>query len=400
MYIYIYILYINIAATKSPCKLNKSDIFCIGNSQIQVLDMKVETPEQIQKRETMAFQRVEMLWKNVSLLSLLPKEIFTKVADALKPVVFNKGDCLLVQGEIGTKFYIIKSGKVEIVYNNKGEKTRLRVCGANDAIGELSIISHTSYSASAIAMEKVVCLSLDSVSFINFVGPYIGTISEEAKKRDMDSIVDLLSKFQLFETLSNEVRVKLANVVYHKTFHDKDYITREGASGDDLEFYIIISGTVRITKRADINSTLAMLNGGDFLGEASLLTGNPRNADAVAVGLVETLALSRENFDSILKEYFANDLKVLERNNLKPNFLAKRKLSTFKPLNISEVTPKGSGQISRRARASIANLGSMASELENSESYLSDEELQLDGDNVNINNVLEDHQNVVKKPHV
>lgn len=342
-----------------------------------------------------------MLWKNVGLLSSLPKEIFTKVADALKPMSFQKGDILLTQGEISNMFYIIKKGKVEIVYDNKGEKTRLKVCLPNDSIGELSIISNTASSASAIALEKVVCMALDSVSFINFVGPYLGKIGEEAKKRDMDSIVDLLSKFQFFETLSNEERVKLANVLTHKTFHDKDYITREGTSGDDLEFYIIISGQVRITKNSDLNNTIAMLSGGDYLGEATLLTGNPRNANAVAVGLVETLTLDRKNFDLLLSEYFAKDKKVLERNNLNSIVITKRRASAFKPLSVAApgMPVNSSKQMSKRARASIADLSKIKDEMENNPQYLSDEELNLDNDNDNINTVLEENRNVAKKPH-
>lgn len=40
--------------------------------------MKIESMEEIEERERLAFERVKMLWKDVSLLSLLPK-VFIKI---------------------------------------------------------------------------------------------------------------------------------------------------------------------------------------------------------------------------------------------------------------------------------------------------------------------------------
>lgn len=149
------IIILLLASTKSPYKLIKDDVFCISGSQFQVAAMKVEAKEEVEKREALAFERAEKMWKDVSLLSLLPREIFTKVAESLKPVTFTEGEYLLQQGEIGTIFYVIKKGKVDIVYTSKGERTLLRQCGINDSLGELSIINGTTYSASAIAASPV-----------------------------------------------------------------------------------------------------------------------------------------------------------------------------------------------------------------------------------------------------
>lgn len=414
------------SSTKSPYKLNKDDVFCISGSQFQVIGMKVETKEEVEKREQLAFDRAEKLWKDVSLLSLLPKEIFTKVADALKPVTFSEGEYLLQQGEIGTIFYIIKKGKVDIIYTSKGEKTLLKTCGPNDALGELSIINGTTYSASAIATtETVECMALDSVSFLNYVGPYIGTIGEAARKRDMDTYVDLLSQLNFFNTLPHDEIVKIANVCHPKTFHDKEYLTKEGETGQNLDFYIIISGQVRITKSIDLENTITMLSNGDYLGEKALLTGNPRNANAIAVGLVETLSLERSDFELYLKDHLLkylgendvnNDVNNNQNNGLdgngmmkdmsKPNInsftqqLKTRRLSEQKPLEIQQPVIKPA------VRNTLANIaedpeeededgngggggGGMGGNGEDDEevdhasnpSYFSDEELQIESEN-------------------
>lgn len=178
-------------------------------------------------------------------------------------------------------------------------------------------------------------MSLDSISFLNYVGPYIGKIGEEARKRDMETCIDILSKIHFFSSLSHDELVKVANVCTPKTFHDKEYITREGETGQNLEFYIIISGQVRVTKGADIDNTIAVLSSGDFLGEVSLLTGNARNANAVAVGLVDTYAIGRTDFNALIKDqlnkYMGNVTPDLTpyTQKLKP-----RKLSESKPLEI------------------------------------------------------------------
>jgi hypothetical protein len=71
-------------------------------------------------------------------------------------------------------------------------------------------------------------------------------------------------------------------------------LTREGASPALL--YFILGGTVEV-RRA--NSTITRLTTGSFVGEMSLVTGRPANADVAAVGEVHVQQWTRVDLDAL-----------------------------------------------------------------------------------------------------
>ena len=68
------------------------------------------------------------------------------------------------------------------------------------------------------------------------------------------------------------------------------------------ELYIIQGGKVKITKVVNENEVLlAVLNPGDIFGEMALLENKPRSASAAAFGNVTTLAINKQNFESMVQ---------------------------------------------------------------------------------------------------
>lgn len=78
---------------------------------------------------------------------------------------------------------------------------------------------------------------------------------------------------------------------------------RNGATvfsqGDPADgMYVVLSGRVRVFTTIDGHeTTLSVLNEGDFFGEMSLLTHKPRSASAAAVGDVELRRVSEAEFE-------------------------------------------------------------------------------------------------------
>ena len=71
-------------------------------------------------------------------------------------------------------------------------------------------------------------------------------------------------------------------------------LTREGAHPASL--YFILDGTVRV-RRGD--TTITQLPAGFFVGEMSLITGHPANADADTIGEVHVQQWSRAELDDL-----------------------------------------------------------------------------------------------------
>ena len=114
---------------------------------------------------------------------------------------------------------------------------------------------------------------------------------------------ELLQSIPLFESLSKDARDFIEDRLKHETFASGEVIVRQGDTGDSL--YIITDGLVKVTKRDRTGKSreLTRLRTGDYFGEMSLLAGQPRSADIVAITDTSTFTLCKEDMDRIMQEY-------------------------------------------------------------------------------------------------
>ncbi|MGE5234288.1 MAG: cyclic nucleotide-binding domain-containing protein [Acidobacteriota bacterium] len=121
---------------------------------------------------------------------------------------------------------------------------------------------------------------------------------EDARARAMALLADL----PLFHELPAEALGRLAAAARRVHFDDQEILVREGASGDSL--FVIEQGHVLVTMSGDEVKTtaipLARLGPGNFFGEMSLLTGEPRRATVTADGGCVVLMLERQEVAPVL----------------------------------------------------------------------------------------------------
>jgi len=82
-----------------------------------------------------------------------------------------------------------------------------------------------------------------------------------------------------------------------------ELILRRGDPGDSM--FVIYRGNVEVRLPSrDGNNTqqVAELNPGSFFGEMALLTGEPRNADVITIGEVETLEIRKSVLQQLLDD--------------------------------------------------------------------------------------------------
>jgi CRP-like cAMP-binding protein len=113
--------------------------------------------------------------------------------------------------------------------------------------------------------------------------------------------IELLKKIPLFSSLSDEILGNLADTVRQQKVRQGQVIFRKGDEGTAL--YILKSGTIKIVlpSRLGAEIIVTIFSDGDFFGEMSLLDGEPRSADAVALKPSELMVLSRKDFLSFLQ---------------------------------------------------------------------------------------------------
>lgn len=110
----------------------------------------------------------------------------------------------------------------------------------------------------------------------------------------------MLAQVDLFRDLSSDECAELASHLRVAPFTRGEVITREGNVAHHL--YLIRKGSVavRVTD-GPLQREVAQLRAGEFFGEMSLLTGEPRAATVVALEDVECLRLDADAFRSLLE---------------------------------------------------------------------------------------------------
>ena len=109
-----------------------------------------------------------------------------------------------------------------------------------------------------------------------------------------------LAQVELFREMNDEERHKLAERLSFAPFMRGELMTRQGAEAHWL--YILTKGSAEVFVSTDtgVHKSVAILHAGDFFGEMSLLTGEPRSASLKALEDSECYRLDRTAFDDIL----------------------------------------------------------------------------------------------------
>lgn len=126
-----------------------------------------------------------------------------------------------------------------------------------------------------------------------------------------DHVLRVIGETRLFENLSLVDIERLSEQMEAKKFASGEIVFRQGDDADGL--YIIDVGTVEVLISSGASEKrLAKFFDRDFFGEMALIDDfGRRTATVRAIGEVECLHLSKENFDRLLASSHATAAKIL-----------------------------------------------------------------------------------------
>jgi small-conductance mechanosensitive channel/CRP-like cAMP-binding protein len=136
---------------------------------------------------------------------------------------------------------------------------------------------------------------------------------EGQARGDATTPIDILRLTPIFRLLSDAELSLLGGHLHHLSFAPGELIIRQSDDGDSM--YFITSGTVAITYvGADrTERQVARMEAGDFFGEMSLLTGEVRGANAVALTRVDCYKLDKTGLEGTIarRPELAEDISVV-----------------------------------------------------------------------------------------
>lgn len=112
-------------------------------------------------------------------------------------------------------------------------------------------------------------------------------------------IAEMLRQVDLFQMFTEEERARLRREMVLERFAKGEHVIEQGDRADT--FYLVGRGELSVRTRAGVE--VSRLTRGDYFGEMSLLTGEPRTATVVALTDVVLLELKRPVFARLFDEH-------------------------------------------------------------------------------------------------
>lgn len=112
---------------------------------------------------------------------------------------------------------------------------------------------------------------------------------------------DELRGIGLFGALNDEALEHLASTLEVVTPSAGEYLFREG--DEAREFFVVIDGEMEVLKksRRGLDARVALLGGGDWFGEMSVLDIQPRSAAVRALAPSRTLRIKASDLDALYR---------------------------------------------------------------------------------------------------
>ncbi|XP_011307396.1 cGMP-dependent protein kinase, isozyme 1 [Fopius arisanus] len=257
------------------------------------------------KRITEAIRRNDFLYK-------MEEHQVDMIVSKMYPKVFQKRARLIKEGDIGHHLYVSETGDFEIFKGSEFQGS----FGPGVAFGELALLYNVKRAVSVDVKPGGKVWVLER-------GAFVAARIKNAQEI-IESNIEALRKIPLLKDLPRHVLSKISDLMHVEFFTVGSYILKQGHVGD--KFYIINCGRVRITKTGDNGqeTTLAVLEEGDYFGEKALYEagGNRRQANAIADDRgAECLAIDRRTFlnylgdlDSIKKRDWDSEYEIRKRS--------------------------------------------------------------------------------------
>jgi putative peptide zinc metalloprotease protein len=234
------------------------------------------------------------------------------IAIHMEEASYQPGQIVVREGEEADKFFMIIGGRAEISTNDTGNQLILATLEKGEVFGEIALLSSEhKRQATVTAIDKLHLLYLDGAVINGLIAKYPGILCTLQAISDIRIKTKFLKQFSPFKFLPPERLKLLISKLEKVSVETGATIINQGEIGQ--ECYLILSGKMEVLIQENRQSLrkIATLYPGCILGEASLLTEEPRNATVRAVEPCELLSIKRTILLEIMREDNQLDTNLL-----------------------------------------------------------------------------------------
>ena len=169
----------------------------------------------------------------------LDQSAMQTLVESFNEKTYQAGEDIVSQGEAGSKYYILKSGKCQVVIKSRTNQIKSKQLDAGEGFGEIALLYNDKRSATVRALSECQVWGLDGEIFKKII------MKTVLKRRSTE--LHYLNRVDLFKNLDRYEKLSLLDGLKAAWFYKGDTIIREGDLGD--LFYIIENGHVECLQK-------------------------------------------------------------------------------------------------------------------------------------------------------
>jgi putative peptide zinc metalloprotease protein len=236
-----------------------------------------------------------------TILGALPDEELKELVPLLRVRNFSAGDTIVLQGEPGDAFYLIRQGRAQVlVRDDHGREKMVATLRRGDSFGERALLEKSRRTATVKALTALEALFIGRRDFDRLLGDRQDLLKRISDAYEMES---LMRNLPLLGELSHLELQVLYSRMETRRCAPGEVIIRQGDGGE--EFFIIKKGEFGVTVACGDagESEKAPMKEGDYFGEIALIRDIPRTATVTSLTGGELLVLNKSDFQELLREY-------------------------------------------------------------------------------------------------
>ncbi|EAR85527.2 CGMP-dependent kinase 5-1 (macronuclear) [Tetrahymena thermophila SB210] len=208
----------------------------------------------------------------------------------------NKSDFVFKQGDQASTYFIIEKGECQIIINGDVKRTLQH----GQCFGELALLYGAPRSASVKALGVCGFWAIDRNTFKKAIA--------EVVHREYGENRSFIDKIKFFNSMTNEQKDSIANVLITQVFKKGEIIVADGDMASS--YYIIKKGKVAIYKDEKM---IREMVAGETFGEQALFENSKRGATVKAVeDDSRCIALGKDDIQRVL----GDKVQVIMYNNM------------------------------------------------------------------------------------
>jgi CRP-like cAMP-binding protein len=214
------------------------------------------------------------------------------------------GETVLREGEEGTSFYVVASGKLGVSKRDDAAGGRLVLAhlADGDFFGEMALLSGAPRSATVTAEVESEVLEFRAESLLDIAGHHPHVAQSLRRFYRQRLLANALAMSPIFRPFGRGDRKLIMERFRAREVAEDEVVIREGQPSDGL--YVVLEGAVDVVKSRDGEPVVvSQLREGDLFGEMSCLRKAPASATIVVRRPGTLLRLPRKDFDELVTAY-------------------------------------------------------------------------------------------------